>query len=158
MKNASCFFLSAAALISMLCVYSCNKDDSSAGTDSPQKDYSQLILGHWWNIDIDTPHNVTKTLAVGSRSANSLVYYDVVDNDWGVTARGTFQLNGSALKAIYDNVSVNDEHYESSSRNGFVDGEAKIINYTINSCDGKKLVMTDDENNKTTWEKYAELK
>lgn len=42
---------------------------------------------------------------------------------------------------------------DSSSRNGFINGKSKAVKYTILSCDGKKLVMMDDSQNRTSWEK-----
>lgn len=127
---------------------SCNKTDSNADANV---DYSKLIIGHWFK-EATNDNNLVE-LSIGAKGSNSASYYDLIDQDWGVMAFGTFELNGNKLKLMFNDVSVTDEDHDPSSRNGFTNKKSKTVNYTILSCDGETLVMLDEANNRSSWKK-----
>lgn len=145
MKNSFLLLLGSALVF---CGISCNKTDSGSNASG---DYSKLIVGNWFK-DAVADNNLVE-LSLGTSESNSAVYYDLINQDWGVMAYGTFTLNGNKLTIVFDDVEVTDEEYEPSSRNGFTDDKSKIVNYTITSCDGEKLVMQDEANKISTWTK-----
>jgi len=142
----SLLLLLGSALV-FICV-SCNKTDSNANANV---DYSKAIIGHWTK-DATDDNNLVE-LSIGAKNDNSASYYDLIDQDWGVMAFGTFVLNGNKLNLTFNDVSVTDENYNPSSRNGFTNKKDRTINYTIVSCDEKKLVMQDDMKISSSWSK-----
>lgn len=142
----SILLLFGSALV-FICI-SCNKTVSNSAASV---DYSKLIIGHW--IKDATDDNNLVELSIGAKSPNSTSYYDLIDQDWGVMAFGTFELNGNKLNLTFNDVKVTDEDYNPSSRNGFTNKKAKAVSYTIVSCDGEKLVMLDYMKNSSSWSK-----
>lgn len=130
----------------LCCLVSCDK----SGTSNNSTDYSKVIVGHWFNTG--TADNNLVELSLGAKNPNSASYYDLIDQDWGVMAFGTFELNGNKLTIVFDDVQVTDENRKKTSRNGFTDSVSRTVSYTILGCDGKNLYMVDDEQNRSAWE------
>lgn len=157
--------LSILLIVSALCfsLVSCGDDDNDASKSSNsapiEVDYSTIILGHWANISLSS--NLEQLLSFGAKSNNSISLEDLVndgDSQWGVLASGTFTLTGNVIKANYNDVTVFDSNYNPGTYHGFTDGKLRSVTYTIQSCDGKKLVIKDDGGSISTYEKYADLK
>ena len=135
---------------------SCGDDDDEPDSTPAATDFTNFLPGHWANANVAS--NVTETLSFNYNGEGTIMFYDLVDNDWGVVASGTYTLSGSKLTASYNKVEVTDEDYNSATYHGFTDGKSKKVTYTIQSCDGKKLVMTDNSGKSLSYEKYADLK
>lgn len=154
-KLLSMLFIASALCLGFACCGD-DDDDNKLKEEIEQTDYSKLIPGHWQNIA--STSSISETLSINYNGVGTICLYDLVDNDWGVTARGTYTLNGSNLTATYTNVSVIDSDYEPTTYHGFTDGKSKTVKYTIESCDGKKMVLKDESGKTLTYEKYADVK
>ena len=125
-----------------------------------ETDYSSLIPGHWANKDVDEEY-YTVTLSINYKGAGTIGFYDLIndgDDQYGVMAFGSYTLVGSKLTATYNDVTCMDSHWESFTYHGFSDGKSKTVVYTIQSCDGKKLVLKDESGKTLNYEKYADIK
>lgn len=134
---------------------SCGDDDDDEPTPV-ETDYSSVIPGHWRNTGVSD--DIEETLSINYKGAGTICFYDLVEADWGIMAFGTYTLSGNKLSASYTDVSVTDSNYKSTTYHGFTDGKSKTVTYTIQSCDGKKLVMKDDSGKTLNYEKYADVK
>ena len=130
---------------------SCDSDP-----DSVELDYTKVIPGHWANTA--SADDVLETLSINYKGAGTIAYCDLVDQDWGVMAYGTYILSGGMLTATYTDVTVYDSNYEHSTYHGFTHGKTKTVKSTIVSCDGKKLMLKDENGKTHTYEKYQEVK
>lgn len=128
----------------------CSKDDDNSATT----DYAALIRGHWSAVISDTE---LETISIDSQGSGSIVFYDLIHNDWGIMARGTYTLSGNTISATYSRVQVSDENYNSTTWHGFTDGKTMTVEYTIVSCDGKKLVLKKDNGETRDFEKYKDI-
>lgn len=123
---------------------------SSSPTPQPQpQDLSRVIPGHWRNVASG------ETIGINYNGSGTIALQDLVDNDWGVTAYGTYTLSGSLLTANYTRVEVLDVNWNPTTYHGFTDGRSKVVKYTIVSCDGSKLVMKNESGVISTYNKYA---
>lgn len=127
----------------------CSKEEDNSTTD-----YSVVIPGYW---AADVSESEQKTLSFNSKGQGTIIFYDLVDNDWGIMAFGTYTLNENIITATYDRVSVDDENYKSTTWHGFTDGNAKTVKYTIVSCDGKNLVIKNENGETSNYEKYKDI-
>jgi len=135
---------------------------SNDNTDNPSNtdniDYSQVIPGHWKNTDVNED-DYEVTLSINYNGTGTICYYDLINDDYqyGVMAWGTYSLSGKILTATFDRVEVRDAYYEPFTYHGFSDGKSKTVVYTIQSCDGKKLVIKDESGNTSNYEKYGDI-
>uniref|UniRef100_UPI004026FC23 hypothetical protein n=1 Tax=Candidatus Cryptobacteroides bacterium TaxID=3085639 RepID=UPI004026FC23 len=150
MKKLILFLFIASELVLGLGMAGCSKDDDN----SAKTDYADLIRGHWSSVISDSEK---ETISIDSQGAGSILFYDLIHNDWGIMARGTYTLNGNTISATYDRVQVNDENYNSTTWHGFTNGKAQTVEYTIVSCDGKKLVLKKDNGETRDFEKYKDI-
>lgn len=118
---------------------SCSDDDEQNVTET---NYSDLLPGHWANTNVSG--DITQTLSINYHGPGTIAFYDLVDNDWGIMAFGSYTLSGNTLVATYDDVDVTDSDYKPTTYHGFTNGKSKTIQYTIVSCDGKKFVFKDE--------------
>lgn len=141
-KVTSSLFL---GLMLSLGVTACNDED----INSSSADYSDLIPGSSWYVDVTDSEQ--ETLDFDYKGSGTVCFYDLVDNDWGIMAFGAYELNDNIITATYDDVSVVDEDYKSTSWHGFTDGKSKTVKYTIISCDGEKLVLKNGNGDTRTY-------
>ena len=158
-------------LISMLLITSvmcfaftsCSDDDdepTKSGENKENTDYSKLIPGFWENVDVDQDYYPV-TLTINYKGAGTISFYDLVnteDGQSGVMAFGTQSVSGNKVTAIFNEVSVKDENWNSITYHGFKDKTPKTVVYTIQSCDGKKLVIKDDSGKTYNYKKYKDVK
>lgn len=149
MKKLKLLSLLFIALALNLGFTSCSKEEGDSTTD-----YSALIPGFW---AVDISESELETLSINSKGQGSIIFYDTVDNDWGIMAFGTYTLNDNIITATYDRVSVKDENYKPTTWHGFTDGKAKTVKYTIVSCDGKDLVIKNENGETRNYEKYKDI-
>ena len=151
-------FVSMLFIVSVLCCgfVSCSDDDSNDDNNPTEINYASVIPGHWENTGV--ADDITETLSINYKGTGTIAFYDLVDNDWGIMAYGTYTLSENKLIVSYTDVTVLDSNYKATTYHGFTDGMNKTINYTIQSCDGKKLVLKDDSGKTLNYEKYADLK
>lgn len=148
-----------AALSACNKVNNTNNNTTSGGEDD--SDYSSLLPGHWSNPDAD--EYTTESLSFDSVWENSVVYQYTSypgDDEYEINVRGTYSLSGSVITAQYNEmVSVNTyiDGVEGDSCRGFTDGVNKTVRYTIISCDGTDMVLTDDNGNRLNMHKYKTL-
>ncbi len=138
---------------------SCDDDDDDEPTPV-ETDYSSVIPGHWANSDVNED-DYTVTLSINYKGAGTICFYDLINTDddqYGVMAFGNYTLSGNKLTATYNDVQCKDANWNSYTYHGFSDGKSKTVVYTIQSCDGKKLVMKDDSGKTLNYEKYADVK
>lgn len=138
---------------------SCGDDDDDEPTPV-ETNYSSVIPGHWANTDVNA-EDYTVTLSINYKGAGTICFYDLINTDddqYGVMAFGNYTLSGNKLTATYNNVQCKDANWKSYTYHGFSDGKSKTVVYTIQSCDGKKLVMKDDSGKTLNYEKYADVK
>ena len=150
-------FLTMLFVASALCFgfTSCGDDDN----DSPSvTDYSKVIPGHWENIDVSDDYLVT--LSINYKGEGTICFYDLINTDdqYGVMAYGLYTLVGNELTANYLDVDCKDANWEPFTYHGFSDGKSKTVVYTIQSCDGQKLVMKDESGKTLNYGKYGDVK
>lgn len=158
-------FMSMLFIASALCFgfTSCGDDDDDAPTPVEQPDntdYSKVIPGHWANTDVNE-NDYTVTLSINYKGVGTICFYDLINTDddqYGVMAFGNYTLSGNKLTATYNDVQCKDANWNSYTYHGFSDGKSKTLVYTIQSCDGKKLVMKDESGKTLNYEKYADVK
>lgn len=152
-------FMQTLLIASVLCLgfSSCGDDDETVTT--VDTDFSKLIRGHWANTDVDEDYYYV-SLSIDYKGSGTISFYDLINDDdqYGVMAFGTYTLNGNKLTAIYNDVDCKDANYKSFTYHGFSDGKSRTIVYTIQSCDGNKLVLTDESGKNANYEKYADVK
>ena len=77
--------------------------------------------------------------------------------DAGLDAKGTYSLSGSTLTVKYTDVSifeyVDDDVVDASSLGDFRNGKSITLTYTIETCDGKALVLKDKDGKTRTLRK-----
>lgn len=115
------------------------------GSEDSTTDYSKYLPGQWeyYSEQLDgTP--IWISFHFDKNGAGTIAFYDEVDQDWGITAYGTYTLKGNTISAYYNNVTVEDENYNHVTYHGFTHGKSKNVTYTILSCDSKKLNIKDD--------------
>ena len=141
------------AAIFSLGFISCGDDDDNKNIQEPvtTTDFSKVIPGHWANTAS------SETIGINYNGTGTIALQDLVDNYWGVSAYGTYSLNGSQLTANYTRVEVIDANWEPTTYHGFTDSKSKTVVYTIVSCDGKKLVMKNESGQTLNYEKYKEV-
>lgn len=126
-------------MVAGLAFASCSDDDDEKTTGNV--DYSAVISGSWWT-EIDDEESCE--LIIDFRGQGNIYFTDLINQDEGVTAKGTYTLSGNLIFATYSNVSVYTES-GSSTFNGFTDGKKKTMTYTIISCnDGIMVLQTSD--------------
>lgn len=135
---------------------SCGDDDDDDEPTPVEVNYASVIPGHWENTGL--AGNLSETIGINYKGTGTIALEDLVENDWGVMAFGTYTLNGDKLTASYTDVTVYDSNYNAGTYHGFTDGKSKTVTYTIQSCDGKKLVLKDESGKTQTYEKYADVK
>ena len=137
-----------------------NDDDEPTPVTPVETNYSSLIPGHWANTDVNE-NDYTVTLSINYKGAGTISFYDLINTDdvqYGVMAFGNYALNGNKLTANYNNVECKDAKWNPYTYHGFSDGKSKTVVYTIQSCDGKKLIMNDESGKTLNFEKYADVK
>lgn len=157
-------FMAMLFIASALCFgfTSCGGDDDDDPTPVEQPDntdYSKVIPGHWANTDVNE-NDYTVTLSINYKGAGTICFYDLVntaDDQYGVMAYGKYTLSGNKLTANYTDVECKDANWKSYTYHGFSDGKSKTVVYTIQSCNGKKLVMKDESGKTLHYEKYADV-
>lgn len=137
-------------------ITSCGDDDDNPSTEEPTDvDYSSIVLGFWANtVDDDDLTGETLSFTSDGRISYQYSYYPN-DEEYEITAAGTYTISGTVVTANYTSVYV----YTSTgakSYNGFTKGTSKTATYTIVSCDGKNLVIKNGSKT-LTFEKYKEL-
>lgn len=138
---------------------SCGDDDDD-NANPVGNDYSSVIPGHWANTDVDDDL-YTVTLSINYKGAGTICFYDLINTDddqYGVMAFGNYTLSGSKLTATYNDVQCKDLDWKPYTYHGFSDGKSKTVVYTIQSCDGNKLVMKDDSGKTLNYEKTGNVK
>lgn len=157
-------FLSVLLVVSTLCLgfVSCSGDDDN---DEPTPvdvendvDYSTIISAHWINIGLAS--NLEQTLSIDTKDG-SISMQDLVNDggvQWGALANGTFTLTSNVIKAVYNDVTVFNSNFDYGTYHGFTHSKTRSVTYTIQSCDGKRLVIKDDGGLTSTFEKYADMK
>ncbi len=153
MKLYRFFSMLLMATIMCLGVVGCSDDDdnNTGGTIN----YSTLLPGHWENTN--TSDDIYETLGINYKGAGTISFYNLVDQEYGVMAYGTYTLNSNKIVAVYNDVKVETENGSTTYMN-FTNGKSKTVTYTIVSCDGKKLVLKDDSGRTLNYQKYADLK
>ncbi len=145
-------------MILSLGLASCDKDEEDTNLPEDNRpnetvDYSKKIAGHWANINV--ADDVMETLSFDNRNGETS-FFDLIDQEFGVMAFGTYTLNADKITSVYTRISVYTET-GSSTYHGFTEGQTKKVVYTIQSCDGKKLSLKTESGQTLTYEKYAEL-
>ncbi len=131
---------------------SCSEDDDEEATENV--DYSTVISGSWY-VDIDDEESCE--LIIDFKGQGNIYFTDLINQDEGVTAKGTYTLSGNQIFAIYNDVSVYTER-GSSTFNGFTDGKKKTMTYTIVSCNDRKMVLKTSDGNTLNFEKTQDSK
>ena len=151
------------SVVSALCFgfASCG-DDENEPTPAPVEDaditdFSKVIPGHWASTDVVGDDYLIE-LSIDYKGAGTISFYDMDGDGAGVMAFGTYSLSGNKLSASYTDVTVEEEDYNPTSYHGFTDGKSKTVVYTIQSCDGKKLVLKDESGKTLNYVKYADVK
>ena len=149
--KATLFFLFATML--SFGVYSCNDDDNEPVKDSGSGN-SVTLSGHWANVSCG--ENEEELFSLDAKGKGSIVYeYSNYpgDDEYEVTATGTYTISGTTLTASYSNVDV----YLSkggSSYKGFTDNVKCTKTYTIVSCTSTILTLKDSNGVTSRFEKY----
>ena len=126
---------------------------NDSGNNVEQVDYSSLIPGHWTNSDVEWP--ITETISINNRGFGTISCQDLVNQEYGVMANGTYKLDGDKIVATYNDVRVDTENGD-SSYHGFTDGQTRSITYTIVSCDGAMMKLS-VSGKTSSYEKYADV-
>lgn len=143
-------------------VVACSEDDNNGtntntntntGTDTDVVNYADLLPGYW-SVEVD--YGVTVSIAFNYNGAGTIYYDNLIWNYEGVTAKGTYTLDASQIKASYNKVDVYMEN-GSTTYKGFTDNVAKQVSYTIKSCDENTLVLTYEDGSTMTLTKYKDL-
>ena len=154
--------LSTLVFVSAFCLgfSSCSKDDDNVqppvenngdANNTVNTDFSKVLPAHW--------ANTASSETIGFFHDGTVALQDLVDNNWGVSlAKGTYTLSGSQITANFTSVEVLDVNWNPTTYHGFTDGQSRTVKYTIVSCDGKKLVMKDENGKTLNYEKYADAK
>lgn len=121
------------------------------GEITPSEDYSSIISGRW-NVDIDGEESCE--LIIDFQGKGKIFFSDLINQDEGVTAKGTYTLSGNKITAVYNNVSVYTES-GSTTFSGFTDGVTKTVTYTIVSCNEVKMVLKDSNGKTLNYKKTA---
>ena len=110
------------------------------------------------NIDVSDDYLVT--LSINYKGEGTICFYDLINTDdqYGVMAYGLYTLVGNELTANYLDVDCKDANWEPFTYHGFSDGKSKTVVYTIQSCDGQKLVMKDESGKTLNYVKYGDVK
>lgn len=128
-----------------------NNENTNKTGETENTDFSKVLPAHW--------ANTASPETIGFFHDGSVVLQDLVDNNWGVSsAKGTYTLSGNLLTANFTRVEVLDVNWNPTTYHGFTDGKSRTVKYTIVSCDGKKLVMKDENGKTLNYEKYADAK
>ncbi len=122
--------------------------------DDVTTDYSKYLPGQWeYYSELPDETLIWISLHFDYKGAGTIAFYDEVDQDWGISAYGTYTLKDNTISAYYDKVTVEDENYNHVTYHGFTHGKSKNVTYTILSCDGKKLSIKDNSGNMFNLEK-----
>lgn len=153
MKNINYFWgLLAVMMAAIMSVgfVSCSSDDDDGS--STIEDYSKFISGTW-HADIDDAESCE--LIIDFQGKGGIFFSDLINQDEGVTAKGSYILKDNKITAVYNNVSV---YTESGTKtfNGFTDGVTKMETYTITSCNRSKMVLKDSNGTMLTYKKEGE--
>lgn len=125
--------------------------DDNGGEDIPN--LSNLIKGKWaYEEDINDEDWINESILFDQKRSGSIHFEHVLNNEWGISADGTYVLNGNTLTATYTSVSVDSK----LAGNGFVDGRTRTVIYEVISCNNSKLVLKNitDGIAARTYEKY----
>ncbi len=138
------------------------KVSSSGGSSSSVSDYPTLIVGHWTDSPTSSVSSWdTQDFQFDYLGKKGDVYFmwsvKNSSTDSGLDARGTYTINGSTLTVKYSYVSifkyVDGEMVDASSLGDFRSGKSITLTYTIESCDGKTLVLKDKDGKTRTLRK-----
>lgn len=167
LKLFSMLFIASALSLGFV---SCGSDDDENPTpvtptptedDDPTpstKDYSSLIVGNWMELtDISSSKQAEVLLGFGDDGVAG--FQDLMNEDninYGIVASGTYTLSGNTITAYYNDVFVSKKDWSLGTYHGFTHGENKTVKYTIVSCDGKKMTVTDDSGNTFNMTKYID--
>ena len=152
LKKLSMLFLMSALCLGFVNCSDKNDNDPIDPERQPEVDYSKTIPGHWANTVS------AETIGINYNGVGTIALQYMADNDWSVSAYGTYTLSGSILTANYTRVEVLDANWNPTTFYGFTDGKSRTVKYTIVSCDGKKLAIKDESGKTLNYEKYAEVK
>lgn len=140
---------------------SCNPVNES----NTSYDYYSLLPGHWQMTGSD--EYTTETLSFNSLDWENSIVYEYVsypgfssENEYEIIARGTYALSGTVINMVFDKsvyVSIVENGVSGDSYKGFTDDVTSSTSYTIISCDGENMVLTDNSGNTTNWRKYKSI-
>lgn len=124
-------------------------EDEDGGKD----DIIDLLSGNWWNMATVADYEIL-TFRTGEKSIMyQYAYYPDDETDYEIIAEGTFSIsNGTDVVANYTDVSVFRTDGLKTYK-GFTDDKAVTMRYSIQSCDGKMLVLKDSNGNTLVFEK-----
>ena len=136
---------------------SCDKIDDNGGNNNNNNeevvDFSSVLPGHWSNNDVEWP--ITQTIGIDYKGKGTIATQDLIQQEFGVAAYGTYKLDADKIVATYSDVSVNMED-DSKSYHGFTDGQTITITYSIVSCNGEEMKLS-VRGETCTYTKYADI-
>lgn len=158
LKFISMLFIASALCFGFACCSGDDDNEPQNPTEETDKtDYSKLIPGHWRSSASND--DVEETISFNHKGTGTMIYlYDDAITDWGILAEGNYTLSSNKITANFTEVIV--FNYSDSSKksyNGFTNGQSKTAVYTIQSCDGEKMVLKDESGKTLTYTKYADI-
>ncbi len=113
--------------------------DSSGGGNS---NYETMLPGGW-NM-LSPTYDELNLYLIFDDNGKGNIFFEYTNSFSGVIAQGTYTISGNTITASYTDVTFDDEPYGPwvyGHTYGFVDGQAKTVTYTIQSCTSNRLVL-----------------
>ncbi len=145
---------------------SCGDDDDKNDYQTDGIDYSTILPGHW-KCEFGEWENITLSFKYNGKGSilYELYYTNEYNENWQVYCTGTYSiLDNKYINISYDYVSVvymdaNDIiTNDNVSYNGYTTGKPNSTYYSIESFDGKALILKDKNDRGFSFEKYADIK
>lgn len=148
--------------IAMVCCgtfTSCGNDGDGEnvpeGGQAIQADCVKYLPG-WWGTDECEGNELISFDTQARGSVYRSIDEPVGDDEYELSASGSYTVNGNSLCVKYTDVSVYRPDGGKSYR-GFTDGESRTVTYTIKSISNYTMTIVDELGKTLIYEKYKEL-
>lgn len=126
-------------------------DDKTFTTlESGGDDYASLIKGNWHRTWHEGGDDWEEYLRFEVNDTPGFTNYGYQNSEYGVWARGWYELSGKTITSTYREVSVYvDPQGNEGTLHGFTSWEPQTVTYTIQSCTANELVVKESIYNQT---------
>ena len=126
-------------------------DDKSFTTEEDNgNNYATLLKGNWHRTWIEDGYDWEEYLRFEVNDTPGFTNYGYQNSEYGVWARGWYELSGETITCDYREVSVYvNPQGDEGTMHGFTSWEPKTVTYTIQSCTSNKLVVKESIYGKT---------